>query len=201
MARDIHDQLGQALTGLKLDLLWIADTLPLPPRPLRTRLRSLARSVDSAIGAVRTIAAALRPAPLDHLGLVAALEWQARQFQVLSGLRVDLDVTLHDEGLAPEIATAAFRVFQEALTNVARHARAARVEVRLTEAGERLALDVRDDGRGITDAEREDPESLGLLGMQERARMLSGELEVGRHPEGGTVVALRLPIRRTAPSP
>lgn len=197
VSREIHDQLGQALTGLKLDLSWLTDNLPTEPRILRTRLRALARRVESTLGDVRTIAAGLRPAPLDHLGLVTALEWQARQFEALAAIPVGLELTLRDEGLDPGVATAVFRIFQETLTNVARHARASRVEVRLAESDGSLHLEVRDDGRGITDEERTDPASLGLLGMEERARMLCGDLEVRRLQGSGTAVALRLPLRRS----
>jgi two-component system, NarL family, sensor histidine kinase UhpB len=195
VAREIHDELGQVLTTLKLDLAWLADRPPAGPRALRARLRTLSRRIDGALRAVRTIATALRPAPLDHLGLVAAIEWQARQFQALAGVRVLLDLSLHDPDLDPGLSTAVFRIFQEALTNVARHANASHVAVRLAGEDGSLRLDVADDGRGIRESERDALGSLGLLGMRERARSFSGELDVRPRPEGGTAVTLRLPIR------
>ena len=201
VAREIHDELGQVLTTLKLDLAWLADKPPAGPRALRNRLRALSRRIDGAIRTVQTIATALRPAPLDHLGLVAALEWHARQFQALSGLRVDLDVALNDPGLDPRLSIAVFRIFQEALTNVARHAGASRVDVHLAEEDGALRLDVIDDGRGIREAARDDIGSLGVLGMRERARSLAGELDVRPLPGGGTAVSLRLPLRREAGPP
>lgn len=198
VAREIHDELGQVLTTLKLDLAWLADRPPAGPRALRNQVRALTRKIDGALLTVQTIATSLRPAPLDDLGLAAAVEWQARRFQVTSGVSVVLDVSIRDKGLDPNLSTAVFRIFQEALTNVARHAYASRIEVRLSDETGRIRLDVIDDGRGITEAERDDIGSLGLLGMRERARSLGGEVEVRSRPEGGTAVCLRLPIRRLA---
>lgn len=201
VAREIHDELGQLLTTLKLDLAWLADRPPAGTRALRRRLRALSRRIDGAVEAVRTIATALRPAPLDHLGLAAAIEWQSRQFQALSGIRVSVDVSLQDPGLDPNLATAVFRIFQEALTNVARHANATRVDVRLSGEDGALRLDVSDDGRGIRDAERDAIGSLGLLGMRERARTFRGELDVAPRRDGGTAVTLRLPLLRAPEAP
>jgi PAS domain S-box-containing protein len=201
LAREIHDELGQSLTSLKLDLAWLAERPPARDRALRTRVRALSRRIDGVLRTVRTIATALRPAPLDHLGLVASIDWQARQFQALSGVPVRLDLSLNDSDLETNLATTVFRILQEALTNVARHAGARHVEVRLAEEDGVLRLDVLDDGRGITEAERDGIGSLGLLGMLERARSRGGELAVGPRSEGGTRLALRLPSLRAARQP
>ncbi len=202
IAREIHDELGQALTGLKLDLAWLGDDPPASRRAARRRLMALTRRVDETIQAVRRITTALRPPVLDHLGLVAALEWQSRDFAARTGVRVRFDSTLRDEGLDPDVATSVFRIFQEALTNVARHAAASRVAVRASEEGAGLLVEVKDDGRGITEREREDPASLGLLGMEERALMIGGTLEVRGAPGEGTVVTLHVPARGAAgPAP
>ena len=198
VAREIHDELGQVLTALKLDLVWLADRPPSGTRSLRNLVRALSTRVDGALQTVRTIATALRPAPLDDLGLSTAVQWQARRFQALSGVPVVLEVTLHDEGLDPELATAVFRIFQEAMTNVFRHAHASSVEVRLVDEAGVLRLDVIDDGRGIAEAQRDVAGSLGLLGMRERARTFAGALDVTPRPTGGTAVTLRLPVRRVA---
>ncbi len=195
IAREIHDELGQALTALKLDLSWLAEGLPDSQQPLRAQIHALSRRVEETIRAVRRIATALRPSLLDDLGLVAALEWQAEEFRRHSGIRLRFASTLRDARLDRDLSTSVFRIFQEALTNVARHARATSVEVRLEERSGRLLLEVRDNGRGITESERSGRGALGLLGMRERALALGGELEVTGSPRGGTEVRLVVPLR------
>ncbi len=195
VAREIHDELGQALTALKLDLSWLAEGLPDGQEPLRAQIHALSRRVEETIRAVRRIATTLRPSLLDDLGLAAALEWQAQEFRVHTGVRLRFASTLRDAHLDRDLSTSVFRIFQEALTNVARHARATCVEVRLLERSGRLLLEVRDDGRGITESELSDREALGLLGMRERALALGGELKVTGSPRRGTEVRLVVPLR------
>ncbi len=194
VAREIHDELGQALTGLKLDLSWLADGLPESQRPLRSRIRAIARRVEETIRTVRRIATTLRPGLLDDLGLAAALEWQAQEFQAHTGIRLRFASSLRDARLDRDLSTSVFRIFQEALTNVARHSRATFVDVRVREETGRLLLAVHDNGRGITEAERSDRGSLGLLGMRERALAFGGELDVTGGPRRGTEVTLRVPL-------
>lgn len=194
VAREIHDELGQALTAIKLDVSWLAERPPLAGRALRRALGEVADRVDATIGAVRRIATELRPAALDSLGLETALREQARDLEEKSGVALSLGARIREGQIRPELATAAFRICQEALTNVVRHAGARHVWVVLDEEPGWLAVSVRDDGCGITPEERSDPASLGILGMRERARMLGGRLHVSGVPGKGTTVSLRLPL-------
>jgi len=195
MAREIHDNLGAALTGLKMDLAWINKHIQDPRPLLQGRLQSMAELIDEMVDAVRRIATELRPAILDEIGLAAALEWQLREFRERTGITCRFECALERTSLDEGQATAAFRIFQEALTNVARHAGASQVQVTLEEDGERFILQVTDNGRGITPAEVRGMASLGLLGMQERALMAGGEVQFRGEPSKGTCVTIRLPLR------
>ena len=197
IAREIHDELGQALTGLKLDLAWLKPRLR-ERIDLLERVQSVVARIDGTIDAVRRIATELRPSVLDHLGLVAAVEWQAQEFEKLSGLAVRLDVRSATAAVAATTATTVFRMLQETLTNVARHASATRVEIALDLGGDAVTLRVADNGRGITDAELTDRRSLGLVGLRERAIGGGGELVIEGRPGEGTVVSARLPARPTS---
>ena len=198
IAREVHDELGQLLTGLKLDVAWLRRRTTagaeLPAAQLGERLAGTAQLVDQALDAVRHIARQLRPPALDDLGLATAIEWLVEDFRARTGiaceLRCDLD-GLPSPGLHD---TAAFRIVQEALTNVARHAEAGHVLVHLRGAGGRLLIDVVDDGRGVPRGALRAPLSLGILGMRERAHASGGELTVRRLPAGGTRVRARLPM-------
>jgi PAS domain S-box-containing protein len=201
IAREIHDELGQALTALKMDLAWIGRRISgdsaVSEMTLLEKVQAMSRMTDEVIHQVRRISAELRPGALDDLGLLAAIEWQASEFEQRTGALclVESGVGLGDDSQLPRhLATAAFRIFQEALTNVARHANATHVDVRLEIVGDRLRLEVCDDGKGITPGEAQSPKSLGLLGVRERARRLGGTATVRPGPSGGTVVALELPL-------
>lgn len=202
ISREVHDTLGQALTGLKINLSLLGKKLAARPEVLR-EVEEMAGMVDSTIKAVREIAASLRPGILDDLGLEAALEWQLKRFGDMSGIdhrfRSELDAEM-SRRLDRDLATALFRVAQEALTNVARHAGARRVEMRLGGGDGWLEMEVRDDGRGISEAESLDPASLGILGMRERIHFFGGKLRVERAAEGGTVVAVKVPLAGRARS-
>jgi len=197
ISREVHDELGQALTGCKLDLSWIANRLPKDQKPLLEKALALSDHIDSTIQTVRRIATELRPGILDHLGLAAALEWQANEFQNRTGIKCDVHSTLSDPNLDQDMNTTFFRIFQETLTNVIRHAGATRVEVDLKERDGNIIMEVRDNGRGISKAEITNSSSMGLLGMRERAALLGGELKIGRLPKGkGTRVTVSIPLRR-----
>ncbi len=197
IAREIHDDLGGNLTAIKMALAMLAARLPDDPA-LVEKADYLDRLVDRTIEAVHRISLDLRPSTLD-LGIVAALEWQAREFEKQLGIAcvfrgVDKDIELDEDH-----ASALFRIFQEALTNIAKHAGATRVVVSLRRQRQHLTLSICDNGRGITPADRLKPHSFGLRGMSERARALGGTLTLSQSPGGGTMVAVK--IRLAAPAP
>ncbi len=194
IAREIHDELGQALTGVKLELCLLHDQIAEVSPAMMNRLESISTLVDGTIQSVQRIATELRPVVLDQLGLIPAIEWQAHEFQARTGIQCTLDVYLRAITLSHAGSTAMFRIFQEILTNVARHAQASIVHITLQEQAGSLVLDVRDNGRGVTDAELADPHSLGLVGMRERALLLGGETIFTGSPGAGTAVRVRIPL-------
>ncbi len=203
ISRELHDQLGQALTGLKLDLRWVENRIEQREdrhlNPATDRLVEAQEQVDELIRTVQRISTDLRPDTLDNLGLPEALGEEAERFLLRTGVPCEIQVDGLSGEIPPETATAAFRIFQEALTNVARHARASRVAVECSAAGGELRLAIRDDGRGIDPAAVKNPESLGLLGMRERALLSGGSLSVTAGENGGTTVEARLPFQRGEP--
>jgi signal transduction histidine kinase len=200
IAREVHDELGQALTSCKLDVSWLASRLPKNLKLLIEKAQSLSVHMDSTIQTVRRIATELRPGILDHLGLVAALEWQANEFQTRTGIKCEIHTSLEDPSLDQEIATAFFRIFQETLTNVIRHAGATQVSVHLKQDAGRIIMDVKDNGRGISPEELYKPRSMGLLGMKERAALLGGEFKIGPGRNGqGTRIVVSIPIHSPEP--
>lgn len=200
LSREVHDVLGQQLTAIRFGAGWFGRRFP-DDEAAQERLAELRRTVDETLRHVRQIATDLRPGVLDDFGLASAVEWQTKRFDDRMGTPVALDV--HGTCEPPsEVATAAFRVLQEALTNVARHADATRVAVTLVLGPEAVRLVVSDDGRGF-DAEPTGRRSLGLVGMRERAGALGGDLSVRGVRGQGTVVECTLPHTHdsTAPSP
>jgi signal transduction histidine kinase len=196
IAREVHDELGQALTSCKLDVSWIASKLPRELKPLLDKALALTAHIDATIQTVRRISSELRPGVLDHLGLAAALEWQATEFQNRTGIKCDVDTNLQESLLEQNLSTTLFRIFQETLTNVIRHAGATLVTVHLKELHNRITLEVRDNGRGISKDEISNTKSMGLLGMRERAALLGGTFKISRVSHGsGTHVVVSLPLR------
>jgi two-component system, NarL family, sensor histidine kinase UhpB len=194
IAREVHDELGQALTSCKLDLSWLASKLPKDQKPLVDKTKALTAHIDATIQTVRRISTELRPGVLDHLGLVAALEWQANEFQNRTGIRCDVHAEISEPLPDPNLSTTLFRIFQETLTNVIRHAGATQVVVDLKEADGRITMEVKDNGRGISRKEMTNTRSMGLLGMRERAALLGGIFRIGRITRGkGTRVSVSIP--------
>jgi signal transduction histidine kinase len=198
IAREIHDELGQLLTGIQMQLRLIenrlADREDRTLNPLIDKLVETSELVNASIASVQRIAAGLRPSVLDDLGLASALKGEAEQFSQRVGMPCTVAFTNLPNDFPPEIATAVFRTFQESLTNVARHARAQRIDASLSHRENTLKLVVHDDGKGIDLTLIEDPKSLGLLGMLERAENVGGQVVFSRHPEQGTNVILTLPL-------
>lgn len=194
IARDLHDELGQALTGVKMDIAWLEKRLPRDQPRLLERARSSIELLDATLDAVRDLSTRLRPALLDDLGLLPAIEWQARQFTRRAGIACTVRVESDEAPLDGDRAAAVFRVLQEALTNVARHARARRVEVDVRASADQLVLAVADDGRGISERALGGTESLGLVGMRERAAAFGGDVTIRPRERRGTLVVLRMPL-------
>lgn len=199
IAREVHDELGQALTGLKLQLTWLTNRLPDNLKGLHGQARAMAERIDETIHSVRRIATELRPGLLDTAGLLAAIEWQANEFQQQTRIKCHVKATIVDTVWDQDLNTAFFRIFQETLTNVIRHADASKVEVRLTETAGQLVLEVKDNGRGISEAEINNTKSIGLLGMRERAALLGGEVRLRGDAGKGTTVSVRIPRRPPKP--
>jgi PAS domain S-box-containing protein len=198
IAREIHDEIGAELTSLKWDMEEVGEIISeLRDGPrlaaLREKVAAMIALTDNAVDTVRRISAELRPTALEEFGLAEALRWHAQQFQARTGIMVNCDCPQEDVDLSREQSTAVFRIFQEALTNVLRHAQAARVDIEMRQEEDRLVLTIRDDGRGITEEEKTGPHSLGLLGMRERTHLLGGEINVEGAQGRGTVVTLRVP--------
>jgi PAS domain S-box-containing protein len=200
VAREIHDELGQVLTSLKMDLSRIASQLPTTdhttPPVSRGQVTSISKLIDTALLSVRRISTSLRPQVLDHFGLIAAMEWQAQEFQNRTGIRCKFVSTLESVDLDQDRCTAMFRILQETLTNVARHAEATKVNISLKENAENFLLKVSDNGKGITESEITHANSLGLLGIQERVFLLGGEFHIKGVEGKGTTVAVRIPSNR-----
>ena len=202
IALEVHDVLGQALTGLKLDVAWVHKRITESIESARhaavlARLDSARELLDSTIQSVRDIATTLRPGVLDEIGLEAAVEWQAQEFQHRTGIACDTTIRPRNMALSPEQSTALFRILQEILTNVARHAQATNVDIRLEQSGEQVVLQVGDNGKGISGVEQSGPKAFGLLGMRLRAQQQGGSCDIQGTPGTGTTVTVTIPLYRT----
>lgn len=196
IARDIHDELGQQLTILKMDVAWIIKKLQNPGEILIAQLKGLLDTIDGTMKSVRRMCSELRPALLDDLGLIAAMEWQAREFEKNTGIIVELTLPAEALMLVPEIKTGLFRIFQESLTNVARHAQAREVKVNLQEEDKSLVLNIGDNGKGFDTSILNEKSTLGILGMEERSLMMGGKYVIESEPGKGTTVKVTVPVKR-----
>ena len=194
IAREIHDELGQVLTGLKMEVTWLAKRLR--EKPLIEKTDSMCKLIDTTVQTVRKIATGLRPEMLDDMGLIAAVGWQAKEFQKRTGIRCRAKLPPEGVKFDVDVSTTMFRIFQEILTNVARHSRATRVDMELHVGEDRVALEVVDNGVGIADSDLNGRKSLGLLGMHERALLFGGEVKITGTPGHGTRVSVSIPIRQ-----
>jgi PAS domain S-box-containing protein len=195
VARDLHDELAQSLTALKMDTIWVRDNAAESPDKLQPKLAEMLAMLDRAVASTRRIAADLRPLMLDDLGLVPAIEWLVSNFSQRSGVATTLKADEELE-LREPYATAVFRIVQESLVNVGKHAAATEVNVSIEQVGDAVELVVQDNGKGfITSAPRK-PQSLGLMGLRERAQLLSGSVSIDSAPGEGTRVSVRIPMDR-----
>ncbi len=196
IARAIHDELSPALTVLMMDLSQLASGLTTDQKPLVGKIEIMSNLVETTIQSVRKIAGELRPGVLDDLGLVAAIEWQAQEFQTRTGIRCEAILPVGDIALDSARSTAIFRISQEILTNVARHSRASRVNISLREEAGNVILEAQDNGKGIAESEIASSKSLGLLGIRERALLFGGELKISGNPGKGTTATVRIPLKQ-----
>ncbi|NNU43448.1 PAS domain-containing sensor histidine kinase [Ramlibacter sp. B156] len=193
IARELHDELAQSLTALKMDTIWMRDHVGDEEATAQEKISEMLSMLDAAVASVRRIAADLRPLVLDDLGFVPAIEWVAQNFTQRTGIPCELQV---DESLELEepFATGVFRIVQESLVNVGKHARATKVEVEVKASGDDLLLRVQDDGIGFRPNAPRKPQSLGLVGLRERAMLMRGDVKVESAPGTGTVIEARIPV-------
>jgi signal transduction histidine kinase len=206
VAREIHDVLAQELTRLKMDVVWLNRCLARPldadkQKAAQERLAVMTTVTDTALQSVQKIATELRPIVLDSLGLCAAVEWQARDFQTRTGIACTATVPEQDVPLNQGHSTALFRILQESLTNVLRHAQATWVDILLRPEAGQLVLRIQDNGCGIRPEALSNPGSIGLVGMRERAMLLAGQLEIRSQAGLGTTIEVRLPLSKAANRP
>ncbi len=194
MSREVHDELGQSLTALKMDLFQLEKRLPEKSVDLHKRTQSMVAMVDSTIKSVQRIAMELRPPILDAFGLGEAIGWQAGEYEKRFAIKFDLNCLQNDLDLDKDIKTTFFRIFQESITNVVRHAEASKVNVSMSSQNGQLVMKIKDNGKGIQENQIQDSNSLGLLGIRERVRYWNGEVIFHGDPEKGTIVEIRIPL-------
>jgi signal transduction histidine kinase len=199
IAREIHDDIGGNLTAIKIDLLWLTNRLPNDYKSLHEKAGAIERLVDRTMETTQRISRDLRPGTLD-LGLIAAIEWQAEEFQRRMNIPCEV-VTSHDDiALDQDLCVAIFRIFQETLTNISKYAQASRVEVSLVVGEDVVVLEVCDNGRGIAQEQIHKPGSFGIRGMKERARSLGGDVEIEGAPGTGTRIKVEIPLSMISPA-
>jgi PAS domain S-box-containing protein len=194
LARELHDELGSTLLALKIDAAWVNRHLPERTDDIKEKTGAMLALVDSAVSTTRRICSDLRPPMLDDLGLIATLEWQIQEFESRTGIACQVDMDGDSESLNSDQSIALFRVFQEAFTNVARHAQATRIRVKMRIAGDQAQMDIEDNGRGIDPACARRPNAHGLQGMFERIHSLRGSIELDSTPGAGTHLKVRVPL-------
>ncbi len=194
ISREIHDELGQRLTGCKFDLKRLADSLQEKQPDLVPQVDTMLEHLGSLTQTVRRIAAELRPGVLDELGLLAAIEWQSNEFEARTQITCELTNATDEIQMESGKATAVFRIYQEALTNIARHSEATKIWVRVSSGGGFFTLKVHDNGKGVTENDLRNSRSLGVLGMRERAQIYGGEITIKGIPGEGTTLILRMPM-------
>ncbi|MDB5885249.1 MAG: histidine kinase [Polaromonas sp.] len=202
LARELHDELAQSLTALKMDTIWLRDHAPAAPQIVAAKLTEMVETLDRTVAATRRMAADLRPLMLDDLGLVPAIEWLASNFMQRCGVSCRFSVNQEMEFELPEpYATAVFRIIQESLNNIAKHAGASQVVITLGKSFNTISLTVHDDGCGFLSDGVRKPQSLGLMGLRERAQLLGGSVAIRSTPGKGTLVEVCIPLDSPGPCP
>jgi len=195
LAREIHDELGSLLTGLKIDLSWLAKKTSREQELILAKIKSMYELIDEAIQTVKRISTELRPGVLDDLGLSAAIEWAGQEFEKRTEIKLEFTSRPKDIILDGDRSTAIFRIFQEALTNIVRHANATNARISLKQDGDRVVLRIRDNGKGIDKKQLSDPKAFGLIGMRERAMSKGGDVKISATPGGGTTIIVSIPLK------
>jgi PAS domain S-box-containing protein len=197
IARELHDELGQLLTALNTDIILLKNKIPTEQKIISDSVESMSSLVDLSMQTVKRIYMGLRPGMLDHLGLTAAIAWQAEEFSRRTGITCNVSFSPEDMVIDPDLTTTIFRIFQETLTNVQRHAKATKVTVRLKVADDHLEFIVKDNGKGIADQQLRKPDSFGLLGIQERVYHWGGREAIVGKIGKGTTITINIPLRKT----
>jgi len=196
IAREIHDELGQVLTVMKIRITLLSNKLRDDQKELKERIESVSAMIDDTVEKVQRITSKLRPDILDELGLIPAIEWQAEEFKKVTGINYSLSLMQDEISIDEEKSTAIFRIFQEALTNVMRHSSATKVNISIQKKEKNLILKIKDNGKGIKPEQIKDPRSLGLIGMKERAMIFGGEVTIEGMPGSGTEVIVEMPLNK-----
>ena len=199
MAREIHDELGQQLTGFKMDIFWLNRKIDPVDKEIKDKIKSTLELIDAAIKTVRRISTDLRPSILDDLGFITAMEWQSDEFERRSGVKVSFEKKINEITLSPKTSIALFRIYQELLTNVARHANATEVRSSVYMNNEHLCLSVADNGVGFDVENISSKKTLGLLGMRERTLLLQGTYDIQSTPGKGTTIVIAVPFESVIP--
>ena len=197
IARDLHDDLGQKLTALNIDIAWVKNKLPKSNYQILEKIESIGELINETSKSIRDIASEIRPSILDNLGLIAAIKWQAKRFKKSSGINCRLVLSPEETEIGPELSINIFRIIQEALTNIIRHSQASEVIIRMLKKDKTLELKIIDNGIGIDKESISKSGSFGLLGMSERAKVCNGEFNISKKEGGGTVLSLILPFTET----
>lgn len=195
IAREIHDELGQALSAINIELMWLVKKYP-AETAYNEKLMQVSEIVEETIKNVRRISASLRPKLLDQLGFLPAIEWQMKEFERRTRIKCDMDIENEEIKLNPIASSTLFRIFQESLTNIARHSGATRAALSFDSSTDKLTMIIKDNGSGISGDYKNKRHSLGIVGMQERAQSLGGVLEIDKYPGGGTQVIVNIPLKR-----
>lgn len=195
MAREVHDELGQQITCIKMDVAWLLKRIKTEDPDEQEKLKAIPQLIDHTAKSVRKIATELRPSILDDFGLVDALDWQSREFEKRSGIQIHFEPAVSSISLTPHISTALFRIFQESLTNVARHAAATEITVDIDLRDDCVILAIRDNGKGFDVTTIGQKKTLGLLGMKERTEMIGGKYKISSLPGKGTTVTVTVPLK------
>ena len=201
IARQVHDELGQSLTALKMDVTYLERKIPGEQLLLLEKTRAMKDLIDSTVKSVQKISMDLRPPILDAFGICEAIAWQTEEFSTRTGIQFDLNCLNEDLSPGREVSTALFRIFQETLTNIVRHAEASKVQVSLDKVDDHLVLEVKDNGRGIDEGQIDNHKSLGLMGIRERVRILGGEFNIKGNSGKGTAVTVKIPHKRDDANP